>query len=151
MESAIKTWKSGRKIILEILNAHTPEQLNKIPDGFNNNLIWNIGHVIVVQQLVLYKRMGLDTLMPEYLIDLYRPGTKPGREISIAEIDELRELLNSLILVTEKDLENRQFPPYQPWTTRTGFHLASWEDAIAFNNFHEGLHLGYMLSIRKLV
>jgi len=31
------------------------EQLNKIPEGFNNNLIWNIAHCVVTQQLLCYK------------------------------------------------------------------------------------------------
>ena len=33
----------------------TIEELNKIPEGFNNNIIWNFGHVIVSQQIICYK------------------------------------------------------------------------------------------------
>ncbi|WP_407635809.1 DinB family protein [Solitalea canadensis] len=39
---------------------YTIDQLNKVPAGFNNNLIWNIGHEIVAQQALIYKSSGLE-------------------------------------------------------------------------------------------
>ena len=37
-------------------------ELNKVPDGFNNNIIWNIAHVIVTQQLLLSSFSSLPTI-----------------------------------------------------------------------------------------
>ena len=47
-------------------------------------------------------------------------------------------------------------PAYQAAMVKTiilhmDFHLGSLQDALAFNNYHEGLHLGYMKSIAKFV
>jgi hypothetical protein len=47
--------------------AGTLEQLNKIPEGYNNNLIWNIAHVVVVQQMLVYK-------LSEFYDDFRRNG-----------------------------------------------------------------------------
>ncbi len=33
--------------------------------------------------------------------------------------------------------------------TSAGIRLESVEDAIAFNNFHEGIHLGYVMALKK--
>ena len=52
---------------------------------------------------------------------------------------------------TEADLASRKFVSFTERTTITGFHLGSLQDALAFNNYHEGLHLGYMKSIAKFV
>ena len=35
------------------------ELMNKIPEGYNNNLIWNFGHIIAVQQGLCYGLAGL--------------------------------------------------------------------------------------------
>jgi hypothetical protein len=46
MSSVFKVQKTIREIFLKILDNHSLEQLNKIPAGYSNNLIWNIAHCI---------------------------------------------------------------------------------------------------------
>tara|TARA_Y100001949_G_C15938712_1_gene309136 strand:- start:225 stop:680 length:456 start_codon:yes stop_codon:yes gene_type:complete len=151
MESLFKTWKTGRKLYLNFFENYTLDQLNEVPDGFNNNLIWNIGHIIVAQQSLIYNLSNLDGYLPERLVELYKPGTKPSGQITQEACDELKELLTALIDRTISDFDAGKFTTFTERTTRTGFHLATLEDALHFNNYHEGLHLGYMMSIRKLV
>jgi len=52
--------KENRKILITILDKYSDRQLNKIPKGFKNNLIWNIAHLLVTQQLLTYALAGLD-------------------------------------------------------------------------------------------
>src|SRR5690554_2091220 len=151
MDIALKIWKTSRKIYLDLFDKYPLVQLNKIPDGFNNNLIWNIGHIIVAQQSLVYRGSNLPMYISDDLVNLYKPGTTPRGTTSQAEADELRELLISLIQKTETDLNLGIFTTYNERTTATGFHLASSKDAIEFNNYHEGLHLGYIMSIRKFI
>ncbi len=151
MKSTVKIWKTNRKLYLEYFDKYSPEQLNKIPERFNNNLIWNIGHIIVAQQVLIYKSSGLKEYISEEFTNLYKPGTKPAKEASENEIKEMKELLVSHIEKTESDLTDGKFQIYNERTTSMGFHLGSLEEAIAYNNYHEGLHLGFMMSIRKFV
>lgn len=151
MESIFKAWKTSRNLYLEYFEKYTLEQLNKIPNGFNNNLIWNIGHVIVAQQALIYKGSSLDGYISEKLFELYKPGTKPTGQTTQLEIDELKELLMILIDQTILDFRNEKFHIFNERMTGTGFHLSSLTDAFEFNNYHEGLHLGCMMSIRKFV
>src|SRR5690606_33748551 len=60
MEALFKTWKTSRALYLDYFNNYSPEQLNTTPNGFSNNLIWNIGHVIVAQQALIYKGSNLN-------------------------------------------------------------------------------------------
>lgn len=150
-ESIFKTWRKSRELYLEYFNKYTLEQLNKIPEGFNNNLIWNIGHVIVAQQSLTYKLCKLDGHIPERLYALYKSGTKPEAPLNQAEVDELKGLLMAVIETTIEDYNNGKFTNFTEKQTGTGFHLGNLEDAFNFNNYHEGMHLGYMMSIRKFV
>jgi len=151
MEAIFNTWKASRRVYLDFFEKYSLEQLNKIPDGFSNNLIWNIGHIIVAQQALIYKGSNLEGYISKELIDRYKPGTKPTGQTSEGEVIELKELLISLIEKTETDFANHKFSTYNQRMTATGFYLSSLKDAFEFNNYHEGLHLGVMMSIRKFV
>ena len=151
METTFKIWRTNRNLYLEFFDKYTLEQLNKIPAGFSNNLIWNIGHIIVAQQGLIYKSSDLQGYLSQELFDLYKPGTKPTGKTSENEIKELKELLISLIEKTETDFYKGEFKIYNERTTSTGFHLGSLKEAIEYNNYHEGLHFGLMMNIRKFI
>ena len=151
MESIFKAWKTSRNLYSKYFENYTLEQLNKIPDGFSNNLIWNIGHIIVAQQALIYKGSNLKGYISDELFGLYKPGTKPTGLTTETEIKELKALLISLVEKTEVDFYNGKFNTYNERMTGTGFHLSSLMDALEFNNYHEGLHLGCMMNIRKFV
>lgn len=151
METEFKITHRLRELFDKYFEEYTLQQLNKIPVGFNNNLIWNIGHVIVSQQSLVYKGSGLPTQVNEALFSLYARGTKPERDITLAEADELKALLFSLPQKTEEDYADGLFTTYNARKSEMGFSLDTVEDAIAFNNHHESLHLGIMMQLRKFI
>lgn len=151
MNQTLNVNTTSRTMISKILENHTLEQLNKIPEGFGNNLIWNIAHVVVTQQLLVYKLSGLPVMVSDEMIEKYKKGTKPEQDATQAEVDEIKSLLFKTIEKTKEDYNNGLFKNYNEYPTSTGFVLTSAEGAMNFNNFHEGLHIGVMMSIRKLV
>lgn len=151
MQQTIDVTRTSRNLLSQMLAGYTLEQLNKIPEGYNNNLIWNIAHVIVVQQMLVYKLSGLPMMISDEMVEKYKKGTKPEHIATQAEVDEIQSLLAKTINQTETDLENNIFINYQEYPTSAGIVLKSASDAIAFNNFHEGLHIGIIMSIRKFI
>ncbi|MDX5437933.1 MAG: DinB family protein [Pontibacter sp.] len=151
MESAFNIWETNRKLYLGFLEKYTLEQLNKVPEGYSNNLIWNIGHVVVAQQGLVYKTSGLPGYVSDELFEKYKPGTKPTGNTLQEEVNELKGLLISLIEQTKSDFYAGKFETFNGRMTGTGFYLNSLTDAIQFNNYHEALHLGFMMNIRKFV
>ena len=99
----------NRKLLESIMENHTLEQLNKVPEGFNNNIIWNIAHTIVTQQLLVYKLSGLPSVLSDEMIEAYRKGTKTERDLTQAEVDEIKGLLFSTIEKTKEDYNNKLF------------------------------------------
>lgn len=151
MNSVFNVQKTIREILLKVLDNHSLEQLNKIPEGFSNNLIWNIAHCIAVQQSIIYKLSGLQPRISEEFIIKYRKGTKPEGNVSQAEADEIRTLLLETLHQAEKDYLDKIFLNYTEYTTILGYTLRNIEDALNFNNYHEGVHTGIIMSIRKFV
>lgn len=151
MENQFKITRTSREIYDRYFDNYSLEQLNKVPPGFSNNLIWNIAHIIVSQQLLVYGQSGLTPIVREELIGNYRGGTKPELDLSQKEADEIRSLLFTTIEKTEQDYYNKEFKTFTERKTQLGFTLSTVEDGISFNNYHEGIHLGIMMSIRKFL
>ena len=151
MESTFRTWETNRNIYLSFLENYNLEQLNTVPEGFSNNLIWNIAHIVVTQQLLVYKLSGLPMIVSDEMVEKYKKGTKPEQEVTQAEVDEIKSLMFTTINKTKEDYESGIFKNFQEYPTSTGFILKNVADAMAFNNFHEGLHIGILMCLRKLV
>lgn len=151
METEFKITRTSREIYAKLIEKYTLEQLNKIPEGFSNNLIWNIGHIMVSQQILVYRGAGQPLLISDDLVNLYMRGTRPERDATQAEVEQIKELLFSTIIKTEQDYHNGLFTTYTARKSELGFSLDSIEDAIAFNNYHEAIHFGIIMSIKKFV
>jgi hypothetical protein len=61
----------------------------------------------------------------------------------------LQKLLFSTLEQTQQDYHEGRFKEYESYTTSANLSLNSIEDALAFNVYHEGLHLGAILSLQK--
>ena len=151
MQQTFDITSKSREILLQYLENYTPEQLNKVPPGFNNNLIWNIIHIVVVQQMLVYNLSGLPMMVSAEMVDKYKRGTKPETDVTAEEIAVIKKLLFETIAKTEQDYAAGNFKNYQSFTTMTGFQINTVEDAINFNNYHEGVHTGAMMAIRKFI
>jgi hypothetical protein len=151
MTKQIETVKKVRTFLLEGIRELTAGQLNKIPAGFNNNIIWNLGHLIAAQQGICYKRAGATPLISNDFWERFRTGSKPGETIDAVEIEDIKSLFLSSIDQLEIDFHTPVFVNYTAWTTRYGVEIADINDAISFLPFHEGLHLGTIMAMKRLV
>jgi len=151
MSKSIETIKALRTYLLQNLEGLTTEQFNKIPDGFGNNIIWNLAHLVAAQQSICYKRAGLDAPLGDDFINTYKPGTKPEKFVDTAGIEDIKQLLFTSLDQLETDYNNDIFKGYTPVTTRYGVELNNIDDGISFLPFHEGYHMGAVMGLKKLV
>ncbi len=152
METTFRVNQTSRNFLENFLENLSLDQLNKIPDNFKNNIIWNIGHIVVTQQLLVYKLSGLPMVVSDKLIAKYQKGTKPEEPATQKEVDEIRSLLFSTVEKAKKDYENSIFKNFMEYTTQTGnFTIHNVEEAFEFNNYHEALHVGVILQLKKFV
>lgn len=151
MEKVLDVISKNRKILYKILHKTPKSDLYKIPKGFRNNIWWNIAHVVVTSQLLIYRLSDLDLLVEEELINKYRKGTVPEGEPTEAEIEKISGYLTSTVEQLKLDYESGKFNSFREYMTSPGVALNCVEDAITFSVFHEGLHLGAISSLRKAI
>lgn len=151
MKQTFELNRTARKLIAPFLEELSLDQLNAIPDGFTNNLFWNIAHMVVTQQILVYKLSGLPMLISDELVDKYKKGSKPEQAATQEDVDQIKSLLFDTIDQTQADYGSGVFTQFSEYPTSSGFVLKSVQDAMAYNNFHEGLHLGIVMSLKKLI
>ncbi|MEL6719411.1 MAG: DinB family protein [Bacteroidota bacterium] len=143
--------KATRSNIAKLVEGLSIEQLNHIPEGFNNNLAWNIGHILVTQELLIYRLSNQTGLIADEWIAAYRKGTKPESPVTEALMQSFLEELDRTIQQMHIDFDKHLFKDFKPYPTSYGITLNSVEDALIFNNLHESMHLGTMIALKKLV
>lgn len=152
MSYSLEILKATRKNIIRDIENLSIEQFNIIPNGFNNNIIWNVAHLVATQQLLVYGFSGTPFVVPQELIDLYRKGTAPTAVVDKEQIEEYKSLLISTIEQMDKDYKNGVLGEnYRAYTTSYGMTLSSVEEAIEFNNVHDAMHYGMIKMMLRMV
>ena len=143
--------KSLRLSLLNLVEDLTSEQLLKIPTNFNNNILWNLAHLVATQQILHYKLSNLDVLINETLVNENKKGSSPASWTLTPDILEIKNLLVELPNKLEKDYKMGIFQNFKSYKTSMGFELNNIEDSIEFNNAHEGIHIGSIIALKNLV
>jgi len=149
LEGVFRTLEDTRRILSEMLKKNPQELLLTIPKGSSNNIIWNVCHIISVQQSLTYylskQRLSID----KSILKKYARGTFPSLDESPEFISEVSDFIIESILELEFDYNDGLFSGYTSFKTLSGTELKTIEDGLIFNAYHEGLHMGTILSIRK--
>ena len=151
MHKAIDSLLKTRTWALQLVEGLSDEALNAIPEGFNNNIIWNLAHLVAVEQGVCYVRSGLEPVLPMDFIKAYTRGTRPESAVAAEGIAEIKALLLASPARLDADLTAGRFSGYKAWTTPYGVALDTIEDALQFLQFHEGMHCGYIMAMKRVV
>ena len=151
MQKTISILRQTRSNFIELLNGLSLEQINTIPQGYNNNIMWNFGHSLISQQSLCYVRPGFEAKVPQALISKYQRGSAPETPADAAELELLKNLCSTSIDTLLEDYKAGFFANFTPFTTSYGVELTNIEDTIKFLPVHEGLHLGYAMALKRLV
>lgn len=151
MTAPVTMFAQTRKLILASVARLEPVQWLTVPEGFDNNIAWNVGHIIAVQQSLVYRLSGVEQYTDKAFFKRYRPGSSPADWETEPDCDALKAMLAEHVTLLEADYAAGKFQQYMAYETITGVRLTNVEEALVFNAFHEGLHLGTILSLRNLI
>lgn len=148
---SLQLFQQTRNHIVNLLKEHSLEQLNTIPTGLNNNLIWNAGHLLLAQQFIMYHFSGVPLLVPaQEFMPKYASDTNPDGKSTQEEVDQIIELLETTSQKAIEDYQNKVFNEYTSYTSEYfGTTMENIDEAIQFNTLHEGFHFGSMMKIKS--
>lgn len=140
MKDKIREILNNRVALLKRTQNLSTAQFNFVPRGFNNNIIWQLGHLLTTGDEMLYQNMP--TLLPVYLFDKskYGRGSKPDEPIVDPEVEWIKtSLVKSiedylyLIDSTHSALAFEKVAAVQ--------FVPISEEWLDFLNFHETMHI----------
>lgn len=149
MNKNIETIRTTRLFLIDMLKEISVEQLNEVPHNFNNNIIWNLAHLVAAQQGLCYLRAGLKPVVETSFTDLYKSGTKPEQFVDAGQVEIIKEKCISSLDRLGVNYDNAVFNNYPSWTSRYGVTINNIDDAIGFLGFHEGIHFGAIQALKR--
>lgn len=128
------------------------DQWDLQPEGFNNTIRWNVGHIFTSMESFVQKVIPTyDPVHPEW-IPLFKGGTKPEDWTMTPPTNE--ELLAALAAqpARVKEILAGKLDQPLPESMKIGnFHeMATIGAVIQFAVWHEGIHAGIIFALNKV-
>ncbi|WP_100374267.1 DinB family protein [Bacillus sp. FJAT-45037] len=140
----LHTW---RRFTLKTLKLVDNAQVDKIPDGFNNNIRWNAGHILVIQDRLTVQMLGLEPSYPEGYDRYFDKGTSPAEwDDAVPSMEEITAELEGQLTKLESVISGR----LSEEPAATVFNLPTIGDLAMFASAHEAMHLNTIGILMRL-
>lgn len=126
-------------------------RLQTTPPGLRNNILWNIGHLIVDNCDMLYRPAGLDPPHPDSFAPLFAAGTSPAGWKEPPPPAVVMKVFAELSARLREDYRNDLFINFDAKTVVSGWPVRDFEETLAYVSVHTGIHLGVIMTLRRLV
>ncbi len=150
MKSLLHSARIARGYMKQRIDGLSGEELVLVPDGAENNVLWNVGHIVLSHFRLVYRPSGATVPVPETWNEWFLPGTSPDNWTERGPlVGEVMDQFHTQIDRIEADHAKGLFNSYKPFELKSGSRLASAEEAMAFNLMHEGIHIGAVIALRQ--
>lgn len=147
-EAFFKQLEGFRRYLLKESDVSAAEA-EIIPEGFNNNIRWNVGHVYTEQYMWIKTLMNEDVDIDKRFDDWFGFATSPKNfTAETPSLEELRTLLSSQIGHIKETYGERleeEFSPTELWGLTTLKQVLDW------TSFHEGMHLQTIKHLKNFI
>lgn len=138
----------NRRRTIDLVSSLSEAFADIVPEGFNNNIRWNIGHIVATQERLAFRLIGETMDLDLSFMNLFAGGTKPADwQIKPPSMETLLELLEKQPERIQERLQGR----LDEKLTIPFKEFASLDEALVFSIGHEALHAGYIMALKKAV
>lgn len=136
---------------LAALDAVSEEMADQIPEGFNNSIRWNLGHIFVAQEKLVHGFVQEEPQLPSHYVEWFNANTSPHTwEKEAPSLQEIREQLAQQPNRLEETFKGRLSEEgSQPYQMGPDIVFTTLAEVISFANWHEGLHQGAITSLKR--
>lgn len=136
---------------LAALDATSEEMADVMPEGFANNIRWNLGHIYVTQEKLAYSFLNESPYLPDHYLDLFNARTNPTMwEVEAPSLSSLRSLLAEQLDRLEETFRGRLSEKGEkPFRLGENFEFTTLGEVLSFMSWHEGLHQGTITSLKR--
>ncbi len=152
-KALLQMFTFSRSNTLASLKATTEEQALIVPEGFNNSIVWNLGHIFIAVENIMAHVDGSKANIPNGYNEFFGHSTSPSTWTK--EAPTLEELAVHLEEQTERiasvygdKLKEKLSEPLR-LNERTMFE--TYGEVLNFMIWHEGLHLGVINGIKRAI
>jgi len=145
----LKSVRVARAYMHSKIEDLSPEQMLEVPEGAVNNVLWNIGHIVLSHYRLLYRPCGGSAPLPQVWEGWFMPGTSPenwGTDGPV--LDTVLGEFETQVDRIDSEVRKGAFANYKSFKLKSGFTLDNVAEALNFNTMHEGIHIGAIIALR---
>jgi uncharacterized damage-inducible protein DinB len=138
--------EKARARTLQMLEAMPEEIVQIVPEGFNNSILWQFGHILTIQERYTGNLTGRPLDIPADYLALFENGTKPADwKMEPPSLAVLRQQLAEQTARVQQHfagrLEEKLAEPIRGMET--------FGEVLVSTIFHEGMHVGCISMLRR--
>ncbi|TMN22141.1 DinB family protein [Lentibacillus cibarius] len=148
MDFLYKQFEMSRHMFLREVNQTNQGVLDVQPNGFSNNIHWQVGHVLTVTEQFLFGFPNDDSNLPQNYKDLFGNGSSPAAwPDNVPSVDELTEQLQKQ-LERMKEIPKEKFNEQLP---EPFLGAETFGELAALAVVHESNHAGRVNAMKKAI
>lgn len=137
-----------RNRLLDGLKKMPAEVTDVVPKGFNNHVLWNLGHIASSYDALVTRFVGGTRTCPEHFASYFAMGTKPAEwSGDIPTYEAVIEVMEN----QQKKIEENVSGKLSQTLPEPFLGMKTVGELLAFAISHEALHIGHIKSIAQAV
>jgi uncharacterized damage-inducible protein DinB len=140
----------ARNITLQVAQGITEENADLTPNGFSNTLRWQLGHIYVSVEGIVFHFAGEMPNLPVGYMELFNTGTKPSEwNITPPSVEEMLPLLTEQVKRVKETFGGRLDEKLAQPLPIGPLKLETIGELLSFASFHESEHIGIVKSLKN--
>lgn len=140
-----------RSTTLNAVKELNESQADTVPEGFNNNMRWNLGHVYLSQERFAFAFAQEPMVVPDGFLELFGRDSKPSEwKVQPPTLPALIQLLEDQTSRIEDKLNSRLDEVVsKPLIMPSGLILKTIAEYLTFSMYHEGMHVQTIRMLKR--